>query len=239
MSITVRYAERTELDRVNELRQMVNALHAAGRPDIFRPDFCEELRQSVYRAQEAPDADVIVACLDGVVCGFAVVQYMDRPASAYQCARRYYHIEEFGVDAAFRRRGVGADEGHVAKRRGTGMVVHDRHVGATLEHGLRAVEARSHRQVDHDEQVGRAGVVARAHEAVRPREEAVQARHGGVIGQKARDVLALPVLRDDPLERKAAAEGVAVGVGVRTDDDLGRLVDEARYAPELLTLLGK
>ena len=108
MSITVRYAECTELDRVNELRQMVNALHAAGRPDIFRPDFCEELRQSVYRAQEAPDADVIVACLDGVVCGFAVVQYMDRPASAYQCARRYYHIEEFGVDAAFRRRGVGA-----------------------------------------------------------------------------------------------------------------------------------
>lgn len=36
------------------------------------------------------------------------MQYIDRPASAYQCARRFYHIEEFGVDAAFRRRGVGA-----------------------------------------------------------------------------------------------------------------------------------
>ena len=51
---------------------------------------------------------MIAACLDGTVCGFAIVQYIDRPASAYQCARRFYHIEEFGVDAAFRRRGVGA-----------------------------------------------------------------------------------------------------------------------------------
>ena len=108
MSITVRYAERTELDRVNELRQMVSSLHAAGRPDIFRPDFCAELQQAVYKTYDAPDADVIAACLDGMVCGFAIVQYIDRPASAYQCARRFYHIEEFGVDAAFRRRGVGA-----------------------------------------------------------------------------------------------------------------------------------
>ena len=65
MSITVRYAERSELDRGNELRQMVSSLHAAGRPDIFRPDFCAELQQAVYKTYDAPDADVIVACLDG------------------------------------------------------------------------------------------------------------------------------------------------------------------------------
>lgn len=61
MGILVRYAERTELDRINELRQMVSALHAAGRPDVFRPDFCPELRQAVYKAYDAPDVDVIAA----------------------------------------------------------------------------------------------------------------------------------------------------------------------------------
>ena len=70
----VRYAAREDLPRVNELRQQVSDLHAAGRPDIFRPGF-----------------DVIVACLGETICGFAAVQYVDRPESAYLCARRFYH----------------------------------------------------------------------------------------------------------------------------------------------------
>ena len=49
MEITVRYADRAELPRVNELRKMVNELHANGRPDIFRPGFCAELQQHVYQ----------------------------------------------------------------------------------------------------------------------------------------------------------------------------------------------
>ena len=40
----VRRAMREELARVNALREEVSALHAAGRPDIFRADFCEALR---------------------------------------------------------------------------------------------------------------------------------------------------------------------------------------------------
>ncbi len=107
MNLTVRYAKQEELPRVNVLRQQVSELHAQGRPDVFRPGFCEELRQRINDFFAAPEYDVIVACLDGTVCGFAVVQYVERPESAYQCARRFYHIEEFGVDPAFRRRGVG------------------------------------------------------------------------------------------------------------------------------------
>lgn len=37
MSLSVRYAKREELERVNELRRMVNELHAENRPDIFLP----------------------------------------------------------------------------------------------------------------------------------------------------------------------------------------------------------
>lgn len=107
MELTVRYAKYDELPRVNELRQTVNELHAQGRPDFFRPGFCDALREHVYRMFDDPAYDVIVACCADTVCGFAAVQYVDRPASAYMRARRFFHIEEFGVDARFRRRGVG------------------------------------------------------------------------------------------------------------------------------------
>lgn len=104
---TVRRAERGELPRINELRRMVSKLHAQGRPDIFRPGFSEELRRRLDTLFDAPEYEVIAACAEGTVCGFAVMQYVERPQSAYQCAQRFCHIEEFGVDGAFRRRGVG------------------------------------------------------------------------------------------------------------------------------------
>lgn len=106
MTITVRYARREELARVNEMREMVNALHSQGRPDIFRGEFCGELREQVFRQYEAENADVIVALAGDTVCGFAIAQYIDKPESQYMCARRFYHIEEFGVDAQYRRKGV-------------------------------------------------------------------------------------------------------------------------------------
>lgn len=43
--ITVRFAAENEIARVNELREQVSRLHAENRPDVFRPDFCNELRQ--------------------------------------------------------------------------------------------------------------------------------------------------------------------------------------------------
>ena len=105
--VAVRYAVRDELQRINELRRVVSELHIEGRPDIFRPDFCEELQQHVYQAFEASDADVIAACVEDVPCGFAVVKYIDKTESAYMCAQRFYHIEEFGVDERYRRCGIG------------------------------------------------------------------------------------------------------------------------------------
>ena len=55
MEPVVRYATREDLPRVNELRQQVSELHAAGRPDIFRPGFCEALQQHAYQLFDAPE----------------------------------------------------------------------------------------------------------------------------------------------------------------------------------------
>ena len=105
-NISVRYAKRDELERINEMRSDVNELHVNGCPDIFRPGFCTELQQHIYEIFDSDKADVIVAKCGETLCGFAIVEYIDRPESAYNKARSFYHIEEFGVDAAFRRMGV-------------------------------------------------------------------------------------------------------------------------------------
>ena len=106
MSIEVRKARRDELERVNELRRQVNDVHVQGRPDIFLPGFGEELQRHVYDAFDDPGSDVIVALSGGQIAGFATVQYIHRPASPYCLPRDFYRVEEFGVDAAHRRRGV-------------------------------------------------------------------------------------------------------------------------------------
>lgn len=49
---TVRYAKKSELERVNEIRYQVNRVHSNGRPDIFRDDFCDEMKNIVYKIFE-------------------------------------------------------------------------------------------------------------------------------------------------------------------------------------------
>lgn len=104
----IRYATRNELHQVNTLRTQVQLLHAQGRPDIFRPDFCEELQQRLYEEFEGEGSDVIVAVCNGVVCGFLIGQYIRRPESPYCHPRAFYRVEEFGVSPAYRRQGIGA-----------------------------------------------------------------------------------------------------------------------------------
>lgn len=106
MSITVRPALRDELERVNELRRMVNDVHVTGRPDIFRPGFIPQLQEYVYTLYDSGDADILVAVMDEIIVGYACVNVVKKPLSPYNKERSCYHIEEFGVDEAYRRKGV-------------------------------------------------------------------------------------------------------------------------------------
>lgn len=105
-NVLVRPADYEELARINEIRRYVNDVHVAGRPDTFRPGFCRELEQILYTRFETENWNILAAVLDGRVVGFASVEYLDRPESPYNLARRMYHVEEFGVDPAFHRMGV-------------------------------------------------------------------------------------------------------------------------------------
>jgi RimJ/RimL family protein N-acetyltransferase len=102
----VRFAREEDLPRVNLLRKQVNDLHVAGKPDVFRPGFCDELRDYLFVVWNDPQKKVVVAELDGQVVGFAILNHIVRPENPFMFERDFLDIDEFGVDESFRRRGI-------------------------------------------------------------------------------------------------------------------------------------
>lgn len=105
----VRFAEKKDLARVNELRKQVNDIHTKGRPDIFKLGFSEELRNYIFEIWNDENKDIIVAEKQGVICGFAVLNCVDRHESPYMNGRRFLDVDEFGVDKNHRREGIATD----------------------------------------------------------------------------------------------------------------------------------
>ena len=106
MEISIRLATEADFAALNELRRQVNDLHVRGRPDIFRPGFGEELQQHLQNYFHSDTNSAIAAEAEGRVVGFALVDFIRRPASPYNLPREFYHVAEIGVDPSFQRKGV-------------------------------------------------------------------------------------------------------------------------------------
>ena len=104
--LSVRFARGDDLNRINELRKQVNDLHVAGKPEIFKPGFCDELRDYIYDIWADPRKEIVAAELDGKVCGFAVLNHITRPENPFMFERDYLDVDEFGVDEGCRRQGA-------------------------------------------------------------------------------------------------------------------------------------
>ena len=107
--VKVRFAREEDLPRVNELRRQVNDLHVAGKPEVFKPGFCDELRDFLYVIWKNPQQRIVVAEADGTVCGFAVLNHITKPENPFMFERDFLDIDEFGVDSAWQRRGVASE----------------------------------------------------------------------------------------------------------------------------------
>ncbi len=104
--VSIRFAREEELERVNELRKEVNDLHVAGKPEVFKPGFCAELRDYIYAIWADPNKRIVVAERDGIVCAFAVLNHIVRPENPFMYERNYLDIDEFCVDSGCRRQGI-------------------------------------------------------------------------------------------------------------------------------------
>lgn len=101
------FAMESELEAVNELRRMVHALHVQHHPEVFQPVFDGGLSQLLFEEYRANPRNVVVARRDGRVCGYAVLEDIERKGSVFDIARRYMHVDEFGVAEDCRRQGAG------------------------------------------------------------------------------------------------------------------------------------
>ena len=88
----VRFAEEKDLDIINELRKQVNDIHVEGRPDIFKAGFGTELRDYAQVLINGENSDIIVAERDGIICGMACVDYVNKPETPFGNARCFYHV---------------------------------------------------------------------------------------------------------------------------------------------------
>ena len=104
--MNVRLAVENEFGRINELRRQVNDLHVAGKPEVFKPGFSQELQDVVREIWNDPEREIVVAESDGVICGYAVLRHINRLENPFMRERDFLDIDEFGVDEAYRRKGV-------------------------------------------------------------------------------------------------------------------------------------
>ena len=102
----IRFAREDELDRVNELRRQVNELHVAGKPEVFKPGFCDDLRDYIRTIFHDPEQKIVVAAENEAVCGFAVLHHIFKPENPFMFERDFLDIDEFCVDETRRRQGV-------------------------------------------------------------------------------------------------------------------------------------
>ena len=102
----IRFAREDELDRVNELRRQVNELHVAGKPEVFKPGFSDDLRDYVRTIFHDPEQKIVVAAENEAVCGFAVLHHIFKPENPFMFERDFLDIDEFCVDETRRRQGV-------------------------------------------------------------------------------------------------------------------------------------
>ena len=105
--MNIRLATEAELPRVNELRAQVSELHAAGRPDIFGAGFLDALADRVYAFHTDESRHILVAEREGELIAYAILAEIVTPQSPYKPARRFMEVDEFGVDAACHRQGIG------------------------------------------------------------------------------------------------------------------------------------
>lgn len=102
----IRFAREEDLDGVNVLRRQVNDLHVAGKPEVFKPGFCDELRDYVYAIFADPEQRIVVAGESGEICGFAILHHIVRPENPFMFVRDFLDIDEFCVDEGHRRQGI-------------------------------------------------------------------------------------------------------------------------------------
>ena len=105
-TIHVRLAQPRDADSIVALMQEVQAVHVAGRPDLFKPGGTENAAETSARMQ-LPDNFMWVATLGLGVVGYAYGRLSDDPENRWRFAARTFTLDQMGVKQELRGHGIG------------------------------------------------------------------------------------------------------------------------------------
>lgn len=106
VDINVRRATPDDAPEIVRITLEVQAVHVAGRPDLFKPAGVEDVTQVTARIADARQL-YWVATVREVLIGYAYARLTDEPESLWRYASRIIVLDQMGVDARYRSRGVG------------------------------------------------------------------------------------------------------------------------------------
>jgi RimJ/RimL family protein N-acetyltransferase len=106
MSVTVRRAEASDVPAMAALNDDVQRLHIAARPDHFVPSSTTAISQAMERALGDSNLKFWVAELDARIAGYAIVRVRSTEPGQYLQGRLWWEIDQIGVDAGARERGL-------------------------------------------------------------------------------------------------------------------------------------
>jgi ribosomal protein S18 acetylase RimI-like enzyme len=109
--IHVRRAVAADAPDLARLTLEVQAVHVAARPDLFKPGGAETSAEIASRIG-SPDQFYWVALLDGKAVGYAYARVVNEPESRWRFAARTIVLDQMGVDARHRSRGIGEQLWH-------------------------------------------------------------------------------------------------------------------------------
>ena len=105
----IRRARPEDIDGVYALLRQVLELHAALRPDLFRPGTAKYDHDRLRHLFADDDRPVYVAVdEEGRVAGYAICQLQLRPAADYIVPGRSLYVDDLCVDEKKRGQGLGA-----------------------------------------------------------------------------------------------------------------------------------
>lgn len=103
----IRRAEQKDIERLNELLFQVQALHAEGRPDIFKIGAKKYTDAELAAIIADDNTPIFVWEENGVIGGYAFCIYQQTMENSQLHHRKVLYIDDLCVDRRFRRKGVG------------------------------------------------------------------------------------------------------------------------------------
>ena len=108
--MTIRKANKTDIEGLNRLLYQVAAVHHEGRPDLFKPNAKKYTDQELEKILGDPDMPVLAAFGEsGEMLGYAFCQLTEHKGEGVLTDIRTLYLDDLCVDEAHRGQHIGRE----------------------------------------------------------------------------------------------------------------------------------